>query len=445
METLLMPSYPDLVDIFLTFLMPEHAAEVGRFFEHFVLTNMTKLLQKLTFYFNKQPSHIKKIYSCLNELSNESDLTMERLKSKILPLLKGNQLLIDWFLQLFEQEKAPESAIDEHETLYIKKSLSDSENSVDNHEELLSSDLLEIDVSDSMCGVKYLNGKLQYRGRIILPAKISFLAYDSHHDDTSTREEIGNQLCVHELRKYVNTNYPKPEDKASEKTIQKVQKVIKKRFKPEKYKLCDAQTLKAHAIRLNPLAYAPRNGEKFSDLAHLLTQSNGGIDKDERQPSPRKSASKLNQKKMLSPGIMKKMISPCSSNTSSSSLMSPSSSSSPSKAVQTAKKLKILIDQDVTEKSMKKRKTSETNQEVNNDVKNEVPESIDTTEIIETSLPTKEPESIREKRVGWTRDEDKIILEEIKKGYSSKEELLKLLNEQLNRGKLNKSLNSIRF
>ncbi|CAO1402788.1 unnamed protein product [Diamesa hyperborea] len=432
METLLMPSYPDLVDIFLTFLMPEHAAEIGRFFEHFVLTNMTKLLQKLTFYFNKQPSHIKKIYSCLNDLSNEPDLTMERLKLKILPLLKGNQLLIDWFLQLFEQEKAPESAIDEHETLYIKKSLSDSENSVDNHEELLSSDLLETDVSDSMCGVKYLNGKLQYRGRIILPAKISFLAYDSHYDDTTAREEIGNQLCVHELRKYVNTNYTKPEEKVGivEKKEKPIQKVIKKRFKPEKYKLCDAQTMKAHAIRLNPAAYA-RNGEKFSDVAHLLTQSNG-VDKDEKQPSPKKAASKLNPKKMLSPGIMKKIISPCSSNTSSSSLMSPSSIASPSKAVQTAKKLKLLIEQDVNEKSTKKRKTSETNHELNIDVKNELPESIESSEIIEPTQPTKEPENKREK-AGWTRDEDKIILEEIKKGYSSKDELLRLLNEQLNR------------
>ncbi|CAO1412968.1 unnamed protein product [Diamesa serratosioi] len=433
METLLMPSYPDLVDIFLTFLMPEHAAEIGRFFEHFVLTNMTKLLQKLTFYFNKQPSHIKKIYSCLNDLSNESDLTMERLKSKILPLLKGNQLLIDWFLQLFEQEKPTESAIDEHETLYIKKSLSDSENSVDNHEELLSSDLLEIDVSDSMCGVKYLNGKLQYRGRIILPAKISFLAYDSHHDDTTAREEIGNQLCVHELRKYVNTSFTKPEDKSGimEKKEKTLQKVIKKRFKPEKYKLCDAQTLKAHAIRLNPLAYA-RNGEKFSDVAHLLTQSNG-IDKDEKQPSPKKTASKLNPKKMLSPGVVKKIVSPCSSsNTSSSSLMSPSSIASPSRAVQTAKKLKFLIEQDGTEKSVKKRKTSETNLDVNFDLKSEAPESIKSPENKETSQPSKETENKTEK-VGWTRDEDKIILEEIKKGYSSKDELLKLLNEQLNR------------
>lgn len=438
METLLMPSYPDLVDIFLTFLMPEHAAEIGRFFEHFVLTNMTKLLQKLTFYFNKQPSHIKKIYSCLNDLSNESDLTMERLKSKILPLLKGNQLLIDWFLQLFEQEKPSESAIDEHETLYIKKSLSDSENSVDNHEELLSSDLLEIDVSDSMCGVKYLNGKLQYRGRIILPAKISFLAYDYHHDDTTTREEIGNQLCVHELRKYVNTSFTKPEEKTGiiEKKEKSLQKVIKKRFKPEKYKLCDAQTLKAHAIRLNPLAYA-RNGEKFSDVAHLLTQTNG-IDKDEKQPSPKKAASKLNAKKMPSPGIMKKIVSPCSSNTSSSSLLSPLSIASPSKAVQTAKKLKFLIEQDVTEKSIKKRKTSESNHEVNSDLKSEASESIDP-EIIDVSQPTKEPETKSDK-IGWTREEDKIILEEIKKGYTSKDELIVLLNEKLNRGKLITSL-----
>jgi hypothetical protein len=57
-ENLLAPTYPELLDLFLTFLGPGQAAEVGRFFEHFILTNMTTFLDKLNIYFNKQPTQV---------------------------------------------------------------------------------------------------------------------------------------------------------------------------------------------------------------------------------------------------------------------------------------------------------------------------------------------------------------------------------------------------
>lgn len=58
MENFLMPKYPELLNLFLSFLLPEHASEIGKFFEHFILTNMTTLLEKLNFYFKQQPSHV---------------------------------------------------------------------------------------------------------------------------------------------------------------------------------------------------------------------------------------------------------------------------------------------------------------------------------------------------------------------------------------------------
>jgi hypothetical protein len=58
MENLFMPKYSELLDLFMTFMLPEHASEIGRFFEHFILTNMGTLLEKLNYYFKQQPNHV---------------------------------------------------------------------------------------------------------------------------------------------------------------------------------------------------------------------------------------------------------------------------------------------------------------------------------------------------------------------------------------------------
>lgn len=69
---------------------------------------MTTFINKLNIYFNKQPAQIRKIYNCLAELAEDPEVTMKQVESKILPLLKGNQFLIDWFLQQFTEAKPPE-------------------------------------------------------------------------------------------------------------------------------------------------------------------------------------------------------------------------------------------------------------------------------------------------------------------------------------------------
>lgn len=229
-------------------------------------------------------------------MSNEPDITMEKVKSRVLPLLKGNQLLIDWFLQLFDRETPPESGLNEYETIYLKKTIGDD--SLDNIEEVVieagTASVSETSIGPNentsssnatSCGVKYINGKIIYRGRTILPAKISFLAYDSHTDESGTNCQIetgtNGNFCVHEIRKHIqrpviekaevlelDVKKTKSELKKDKSTVKK--KVVRGEV-VSKYKLCDGPTLRAHAIRLNPVVHG-RDGEKYSDIAHLLTQ-----------------------------------------------------------------------------------------------------------------------------------------------------------------------------
>lgn len=58
MEQLFLPEHPELAELFLTFLLPGHAAQIGKFMEHFMLTNMNNFINKLNIYFNKQPAQV---------------------------------------------------------------------------------------------------------------------------------------------------------------------------------------------------------------------------------------------------------------------------------------------------------------------------------------------------------------------------------------------------
>lgn len=107
-ESVLSPKHSDLCEEFLTFLTPEQAKQIGKLVPHFMLSNMSLFLRKLEIYYSNQPAQLRRIYNSLTELAEVPDVTMDKVRGSILPLLKGNTLLIDWFLQMFPSEPPPE-------------------------------------------------------------------------------------------------------------------------------------------------------------------------------------------------------------------------------------------------------------------------------------------------------------------------------------------------
>uniref|UniRef100_A0A182PTC6 Uncharacterized protein n=1 Tax=Anopheles epiroticus TaxID=199890 RepID=A0A182PTC6_9DIPT len=231
-EDLLGESFPQLVDTFLTFLLPGQAAEVGKFMEHFILTNMGDFLEKLNVFFAKQPSQIKKVYACLNELSNEEDVTMEQVKLKVLPLLKGSTLLTEWFLQLFPGERPPESPVSDYEHIGLKKhALNESCDAGSVYEHVSYVETLP-EVPEVPCtsnAIRYIQGRI-FQGA--LPARLTFLANN----------------CL---------------------TKQAVDQPSSKEAHANGDSLCDDSTLMAHAIRLNPVVHCPKN-LTYADVVHML-------------------------------------------------------------------------------------------------------------------------------------------------------------------------------
>lgn len=107
-EAILTPNHPDLCEEFLMFLTPKQAKQIDKLVPHFLMSNMSLFLRKLEIYFSNQPAQLRKIYNSLTELANTPNIKIEQVRGAILPLLKGNALLIDWFLQMFPCETPPE-------------------------------------------------------------------------------------------------------------------------------------------------------------------------------------------------------------------------------------------------------------------------------------------------------------------------------------------------
>lgn len=152
------------------------------------------------------------MFACLKELSEESDLTIERIRTRILPLLKGNQLLIEWFLQCIGPDKC-ESSKDEYETLVLRKG---TESFDDDSFECIPSGEICPEPSDNPCHIRYMNGRLFYGNRFPLPAKLSFgavpcltIANDSIEADRQHLIGATNKPfsyhCVHNIKEFADS------------------------------------------------------------------------------------------------------------------------------------------------------------------------------------------------------------------------------------------------
>ncbi|CAG9863585.1 unnamed protein product [Phyllotreta striolata] len=196
-EQVLRPKYNELADEFLLFLREREAAAVGKLIPWIRMNNRSKFLRKLEIYFKDQPSQLKKIYQCLTELSQSIDISMDRIKTTLLPMFKGNAVLKDLFLQNFMDEPPPNSLLEgPYETIDVNKELARPPDE-ESFETIIVPDIPdkyggmtcicschEIEDEEyksryrhcTRCGAKFLNGKVYMAtGRGLRPAKVSFI------------------------------------------------------------------------------------------------------------------------------------------------------------------------------------------------------------------------------------------------------------------------------
>lgn len=431
LEKLFVPDHPELAHVFLTFLLPHEAAEIGKFFEHFMYTNAGTFFSKLNVYFNKQPAQIRKIYNCLNELSNDPDVNVDKMKSKIFPLLKGNSFLIDWFTQLFSSELPPERLYGSAEKMNMKEIVP---NQVGDIETLHRHDLLDSPTESQACQLRYINGRIFYGTKIPLPAKLSFIAksYGAdelneslEEDEKHTPTENG---CVHGIREYgekrlsasINDCSSDDNDKSEDDEFKAL---IADLNESEHYEICDDVTLRAHANRLNPSYYSnsycqsstsntPGGCHRPLKLSTSAVEDGKGSPRKMYKASPSATvtssvAAFKERRKSPKKNLVKSPVMTCKRPASVDVAMPTSKSN----AIATAKKLKNLIEEESSSESEvaakkklpPKRKEDENCPTQTKDDARLSPKK----EIIKTEVVSQP----------WTRDEDKVILEEIKSGF----------------------------
>ncbi|CAG5029871.1 unnamed protein product [Parnassius apollo] len=99
---------PDIVEEFLLFLKPGQAAELGRFMDHFMLTQITNFIQMLQTTFSRKPTVLRKILRAITTGINSG--SSEGMKARVLPHLRSNPRLTQMFKSLFSDDRPLDSA-----------------------------------------------------------------------------------------------------------------------------------------------------------------------------------------------------------------------------------------------------------------------------------------------------------------------------------------------
>uniref|UniRef100_A0A2R5LG34 Putative histone deacetylase complex sin3 component n=2 Tax=Ornithodoros turicata TaxID=34597 RepID=A0A2R5LG34_9ACAR len=184
--------YPELVDGFVSFLLPEQAVECGKFTEYLIFSKIRLFLRKLEVHFSQQPQQLQRILKTLNQVQRQPDLTAETLCSMLQPLLRGQSHLLDEFLKLLPSQKVPESDMTDFEEVTIPdgeeedsceevtlspahETLGTKECPCPCHQEGNDTRYVSRARHCTKCGIKFLDGRVFIQtGKVMRPAHVIF-------------------------------------------------------------------------------------------------------------------------------------------------------------------------------------------------------------------------------------------------------------------------------
>ncbi|XP_017765424.1 PREDICTED: GON-4-like protein [Eufriesea mexicana] len=301
--------YPELCTDFLLFLKPHQAAMINKSVEYVMLQKMSEFVNVAQIYFAKQPSRIAKMMQAIAQLSSDPQITLEHVHTTMSPILKGHPLVMDLFLQILPTAKPPESLFASHmfenltcpvgphdkNKLYTEDAPELYENielpvlafqedpyggenckcNCHNNDESKCKNISEHCVS---CGTRFLNGKIYLQtSEGLRPAKIIFPGADEEKLENiarvslKTTDKFSSSISSKQRRKSsknefhadeqyqkscVSKNSPSKENEEGEKLIMKSKKTIKSPSKSTEQK----KNLKRSGSEIN---HMNRNSKKM--------------------------------------------------------------------------------------------------------------------------------------------------------------------------------------
>lgn len=333
--------------------------------------------------------------------------------------------MIDWFIQCIGPDKC-ESSKDEYETIVLRKG-SDSFDA--DHFEYIPQSEVVADPNENPCHIRYMNGRIFYGNRFPLPTKLSFSAIPSSSSDLFVLEQFGLRSgdkcgqyhCVHNIKDFADNkmrdrhpvgNSSSTDDIDNSDDEQHfsipVEKVDEKITVEEDGELaltinnhvllCDDASLRTHSNRLNAQPKATQVRKINSPNAKKIAFDGS------KSPSNKKSVSPLSINPLnIEGGFISQTVQQESS------------------AIQTAKKLKRILETNSTDDKTKSQKSHMLSKPIKKQKRaheycsNSVDDETETVEInnINGQTTTTMPE------IQWTREEDRQLLEQIKDGLDS--------------------------
>ncbi|KAK9880592.1 hypothetical protein WA026_011832 [Henosepilachna vigintioctopunctata] len=224
---------------------------------------MAKFLRNLEVYFKDQPSQLRKIHKSLLEMQQTSNITLEKVKTVILPLLRGNPLLCDGFLQIFLEESPPSILLnDTYENIDVNKELNKAD------EEVVFESIAVSDVEDTACvcpchkvdeqqpikqhclhcGLRFLQGKVYCQtGRGLKSVNVTF-PYDLDVDHNARLGVVNKLKRLDHNQSHPKTHSPNREGLDEHRSYKYIDDIDKgknskgcrspKKTKPNAKKLC---------------------------------------------------------------------------------------------------------------------------------------------------------------------------------------------------------------
>uniref|UniRef100_F6RZS3 Myb-like domain-containing protein n=2 Tax=Ciona intestinalis TaxID=7719 RepID=F6RZS3_CIOIN len=107
----LLSPWPQLIQGFAPFLLPEQAHACGLLPEQQVYARARKFLRQLEIRFQDNPQHLNRIINTFKSVAESAVYKENEMKSNILTMLKSDPYLQEEFLMFFDNERPPESRL----------------------------------------------------------------------------------------------------------------------------------------------------------------------------------------------------------------------------------------------------------------------------------------------------------------------------------------------
>lgn len=108
--------------MFLVHVLPRHVGQLGTFFEELVYQDADALQSNLSLYMRRRRKQMERIFDLLNELAQEENMTgMISIKQRFIAILRGNPLILQWFLQLFPADRSSPTTHDSHASMQFSE------------------------------------------------------------------------------------------------------------------------------------------------------------------------------------------------------------------------------------------------------------------------------------------------------------------------------------